>query len=129
LALSTVLYSSMVMVMGPTPPGTGVMALALSFAASNSTSPTSFFSPTRFTDIDHYRPWLYPFPLDHLGAADGGDQHIGPPYLLGKIAGAGMADRHRGMLGQTHQRHRFADDVGAPDYHNLLAGEVDSGLL
>src|SRR6185369_14439371 len=39
----------MVMVMGPTPPGTGVMAEARSLAAPNSTSPTSFFSPTRFT--------------------------------------------------------------------------------
>ena len=43
LALSTVLCSSMVIVIGPTPPGTGVMAEARSDAAANSTSPTSFF--------------------------------------------------------------------------------------
>ncbi len=40
LALSTVLDSSMATVMGPTPPGTGVIHDALSLAAPNSTSPT-----------------------------------------------------------------------------------------
>ena len=36
----TVLLMSMAMVMGPTPPGTGVMAEHLSLTASKSTSPT-----------------------------------------------------------------------------------------
>ena len=55
-----VFFISMVMVIGPTPPGTGVMYLAISLAASKSTSPfkmgTIFlgssllgFSPTRLT--------------------------------------------------------------------------------
>ena len=37
----TVLRMSMAMVMGPTPPGTGVMSEATSLQLSNSTSPTS----------------------------------------------------------------------------------------
>lgn len=37
----TVFTSSMAMVMGPTPPGTGVMYEATSFTSSNFTSPTS----------------------------------------------------------------------------------------
>ncbi len=37
----TVLYRSMVMVMGPTPPGTGVIARHLRATSSNFTSPTS----------------------------------------------------------------------------------------
>ncbi len=41
LAPSTVLRKSMAMVMGPTPPGTGVMYAARSLAPSKSTSPTS----------------------------------------------------------------------------------------
>src|SRR6056297_1764726 len=49
LALSRVLYNNMVIVIGPTPPGTGVMAAALRQAAAKSTSPISFFSSTRFT--------------------------------------------------------------------------------
>jgi len=35
----SVFFISMVMVMGPTPPGTGVIDPAISFAASKSTSP------------------------------------------------------------------------------------------
>lgn len=41
VALSTVLLSSMVMVMGPTPPGTGVMWDAFSLTSWKATSPTS----------------------------------------------------------------------------------------
>src|SRR5579884_809737 len=41
LAASKVLRNSMAIVIGPTPPGTGVIALALCFTVSNSTSPTS----------------------------------------------------------------------------------------
>src|SRR5690606_8276553 len=40
LAASSVLRRSMVMVMGPTPPGTGVIASAISATSSNATSPT-----------------------------------------------------------------------------------------
>ena len=40
LALSVVLRSNMAMVMGPTPPGTGVMAAATSLTSSKATSPT-----------------------------------------------------------------------------------------
>ena len=41
LAAAMVLTRSMAMVMGPTPPGTGEMALATSDTASKSTSPTN----------------------------------------------------------------------------------------
>ena len=41
LALSRVLRSSIAMVIGPTPPGTGVMADATSLTSSKATSPTS----------------------------------------------------------------------------------------
>lgn len=40
-ALFTVFFSSMAIVMGPTPPGTGVMAAAFSLHSSNAQSPTS----------------------------------------------------------------------------------------
>lgn len=41
VALSTVLLKSIVIVIGPTPPGTGVMWLALLLASLKSTSPTN----------------------------------------------------------------------------------------
>src|ERR1051326_2217418 len=40
-AACTVFHNSIARVIGPTPPGTGVIAPAISFALSNSTSPTS----------------------------------------------------------------------------------------
>ena len=40
-ALSSVLAMSIAMVMGPTPPGTGVIAPAIGTASSYATSPTS----------------------------------------------------------------------------------------
>src|SRR5262249_4984575 len=49
LAALSVLYSSMQIVIGPTPPGTGVIQAARSFAVSNSTSPDSFPLLSRFT--------------------------------------------------------------------------------
>src|SRR5215813_11235782 len=49
LAALSVLYSSMQIVVGPTPPGTGVIHAARSFAVSNSTSPDSFPLLSRFT--------------------------------------------------------------------------------
>ena len=38
---NNVLFKTIVMVKGPTPPGTGVIAPAISFTSSNSTSPFS----------------------------------------------------------------------------------------
>ena len=44
---STQLYISMAMVIGPTPPGTGVIALTKSMTSSRSTSPQSLFCSFR----------------------------------------------------------------------------------
>ena len=44
---STQLYISIAMVIGPTPPGTGVMALTRSMTSSRSTSPQSLFCSLR----------------------------------------------------------------------------------
>src|SRR5579863_1295803 len=44
---SRVLLSSVAIVIGPTPPGTGVIQAARAAAAANSTSPTSLLSAVR----------------------------------------------------------------------------------
>src|SRR5262249_27022216 len=69
-AARTVLYSSMVMVMGPTPPGTGVMAEASGRTTSKSTSPVSRPSGSRFMPtsttaapgrtMSAVRKWVWP---------------------------------------------------------------------
>src|SRR4030043_1544242 len=51
LAALTVFNMSMVMVMGPTPPGTGVMALAFWLTDSKSTSPASILLPSAVLPI------------------------------------------------------------------------------
>ena len=48
-AAITVFAISMAIVIGPTPPGTGVMAPATFDAAAKSTSPTSFVFPSPFS--------------------------------------------------------------------------------
>ena len=47
-AAFNVFFISIAMVIGPTPPGTGVMAPATSFAVSHSTSPTQVFGAILF---------------------------------------------------------------------------------
>ena len=51
-AAVNVFFMSMAIVMGPTPPGTGVIAAAFSFTSSKATSPTSFH-PFRFREPPH----------------------------------------------------------------------------
>ncbi len=61
----TVLRNRQAMVIGPTPPGTGVIAPAMPCASANATSPTSFDLPSRRSDpvdadVDHHGARLDP---------------------------------------------------------------------
>ena len=73
-------------VIGPTPPGTGVIAPARSRASSNATSPTSFvfFASASAGDVDAVHPdvdddraRLDPVAADELRLADGDDEDVG----------------------------------------------------
>ena len=87
------------MVIGPTPPGTGVIAagdlerrgevdvaddagLALALVGGRHAVDA---------DIDDGGAGLDPVALDHLRAADGGDDDIGLPHDAGEIASSGNA--------------------------------------
>lgn len=59
LAWSTVFHSSIATVIGPTPPGTGVIHEATSLTPSKSTSPTSRL-PDFFVSSEHRTKILYP---------------------------------------------------------------------
>ena len=81
------------MVIGPTPPGTGVIAPATSLASSKATSPTSRLLPSSAgdavdADVDHGRAGLEPVALDHLRPADRGDDDVGAADDVGQVAGA-----------------------------------------
>ncbi len=108
--------------MGPTPPGTGVMAPATAQASSKATSPTSRPSaPAVDADIDHHRAGGDPLPAHHLGTADRGDQHLGAPAFLGQVAGARMGDGDGAIGAEQQLRHRPADDLRAPQHHRARA--------
>ena len=78
----SVLCSRQAMVIGPTPPGTGVIAPATSTASAKSTSPTSRVLPSPLdavdADVDHRGARLDPVAADHPRPADGGDKDVGP---------------------------------------------------
>ncbi len=119
------------MVIGPTPPGTGVMAPATSTAAAKSTSPTSRVLPLRAgrdavdADVDHGGAGLDPVALDEARPADRGDQDIGLPALARQILGCANG-RHtdRAVFAQQQLRHRLADDVRAADHDGAQARKV-----
>ena len=69
------------MVIGPTPPGTGVIEPATFMQSAKSQSPTSFALPSASmrlmpTSMTH-APGFIQFALDHLGPPDRGDEQIG----------------------------------------------------
>ena len=118
------------MVIGPTPPGTGVIAAATSrgFVVGDVADQPRLavlgcgtrLMPTSITTA----PGLIQSPLTISGPADGGDDDVGAADHVGQVAGARMGDGHRRAFAEQQHRHRLADDVGAADHHRLLAGKV-----
>src|SRR5262249_1968959 len=134
-AACTVLYRSMVIVIGPTPPGTGVIFDATPRTASKSTSPTSLpsasrFIPTSTTPSPALRPGR-----DHVGLQDprlpdGHHDHVGLARQRADVAAAAVADGDGGVgplrLLHQDQRQRLADDVAAADDDDVGAVEGDA---
>ena len=122
------------MVIGPTPPGTGVIAPATSAASSKATSPTSRLLPSSArhavdADVDHRRARLDPVAADHLGPADGGDDDVGAAHDVGQVAGSRMGDGDGALSPEQQLRHRLADDVRAADHDRVEPGKVAELLL
>jgi hypothetical protein len=76
-------------------------------------------------DVDHHRAVLHPIAPDELGAADRGDEDIGPSADPGEVVGARVAHRYRRVGGEQQRRDRLADEVRAPDDDRLGALERD----
>ena len=131
MASVVVLLSSIAIVIGPTPPGTGVIAEATSFTASKSTSPTRPFSvrlmPTSMTDgprLHHRRGY-------RMGSTDRGHEDVGLEGVTLEILRPGVADGHRrirtGFLLDQKRGQRLTDDVRATDDHDIRAVGLDVG--
>ena len=120
------------MVIGPTPPGTGVIAPATVAALSKCTSPTSRVLPSPRSGASirlmptsiTVAPGLIQSPGTISGRPDGGHHDISPPHGGGQIPGARMRDGHGAAVAQKQVRHGFADDIAAPDDHGVKARQA-----
>ena len=129
-AARSVFASSVAIVIGPTPPGTGVIQPATSFAASKSTSPQSLPSGRRLMPTSMtIAPGLIQSPGTNLRLADTRHHDVALPHDARQIARGRVADRHGAARHQQLQRHRPADDVRLADDHRVLADQVLAGLL
>ncbi len=123
---------SMAMVIGPTPPGTGVMApaalrrLGIGDVADESGLAFAFFGrgDAIDADIDDGSARLDPVALDHFGPADGGHQNVGGAGERRQVPGAAVRDGDGAVGGEQKIGHRLADDVGAADDNRVEAGQV-----
>ena len=81
------------MVIGPTPPGTGVIAPATSTrfvegdVADQPALAVGLLDPVD-ADVDDGRAGLDPVAADHLRPADGGDDDVGAADDVGQVAGS-----------------------------------------
>ena len=112
------------MVIGPTPPGTGVIAPATSAALAKSTSPTSLPSTRLMPTSITVAPGFSQSPLIISGRPDRGDEDVGAADDGGQVAGPAVGDGDGAVLAEQQLRHRLADDVRAADHHRFEAGKV-----
>ena len=123
---------SIVTVIGPTPPGTGVMAEAFSLTGSKSTSPTrrkplgeDVIGHAVDADVDDDAAGGHHLGLDGPGHAHGRDEDIGLEREPAEVRRRGVAHGHRGVgalaLLDEHGRQRLADDVAPAADDDVLA--------
>ena len=97
LAAINVLSNRHAIVIGPTPPGTGVIAPATFSTSAKATSPIRRDLPSGKgeavdADVDHGGAGLDPVAAHHLGPADGREHEVGAAADGGKIARLRMRD-------------------------------------
>jgi hypothetical protein len=114
------------MVIGPTPPGTGVIAPATCRAVERPRRPRGASCPILLgmrhavdADVDHRRARLDPIARHHLGPPNGGHEDIGAAADLRQIRVREWAMVTVQLLPQQELRHRLAHDVRPPDHHRL----------
>ncbi len=108
----SVLRSRQAIVIGPTPPGTGVIAPAVSRASAKATSPVSLPSGRRLMPTSMtVAPGLIHSPLTKLGAPHRGDDDVGAAHDGGEIPGARMSDGHRAVGLKQQLRDGAADEL------------------
>ena len=102
---------SMATVIGPTPPGTGVIQAARAAAGANSTSPQSVPSGKRLME-SFVRAAVA---AAEAGLAGGRDQHLGLAHMVLEVGREAVGDGGRRAHQKQFQRHRATDDVRGAD--------------
>ena len=128
VAASSVLRRSIAIVIGPTPPGTGVIAPASSAAGSKSTSPTRPSSVRLMPTSMTVAPGLTQSPWTIRGEPTAAIEDVRRAADGAEVAGARVADGDgRAGVGEK-RRHRAADEDRAADDDRVRAAHLDPGL-
>ena len=126
-AASTVLTSSMVIVIGPTPPGTGEIQPATSFTPSKSTSPASLPSGVRLVPTSMTTaPGLTMSAVTRLRLPTAATSTSAWRVIGAELARLRVRDRDGGVGGEQQHRHRLADHVRAAEHDRVAAGRPGS---
>ncbi len=115
----------MATVIGPTPPGTGVIQAARARAAGNSSRHQVTARQAVHAHVDDDRAGPHPLAGDEPGFAGGHDQDVGAAHVLAQVHGEAVTHRCRGAGEQQFERHRSAHDVGGTHDDRVLALEVE----
>ena len=128
-AAVNVLRNRQAMVIGPTPPGTGVMAPAMPRTAAKSTSPTSRLRPSGPAigvdpGVDDVAPGFDPVGADHHG------RPIAATRMSARRAIAAASSVFEWTVvtvqsaASSNAANRLADDVRAAEHDRLCAGKI-----
>jgi hypothetical protein len=145
-ACSFVFCINMATVIGPTPPGTGVMNPAARFASSNATSPTILFFPfaplpsnTLMPQSMTTAPGLIQSParkrsksdqkmhtltFDHFSTSNGNDQNISQTTHAWQILSFRVTNCDSGVVIQKIIGGWFSNDFTASNDDDVLAADV-----
>ena len=127
---------SIAIVIGPTPPGTGVIR-AGDLARRRKVDVSTEGVAARIVGarlrvdahVDHRGAGLEPRALDHLGGADSGDDNVGATHVPGQVRRARVAHRDRRVHRHEKVRDWHAHYVRAADDDDVLALDVDFAAL
>jgi len=111
VAAATQFSSSIAIVIGPTPPGTGVIDPATLLGRKIDVAGERPVGKTVHANVDHTCAGLDHLARDEPGAADGGDQNVGLARDRAELCRLRVAYRDGRVALQEQERERLADDI------------------
>ncbi len=125
-AACKVLTSSIAIVIGPTPPGTGRDRRSdLRRGLVVDIADQTVFEPVH-ADVDHHRPGFHGVGAKQARNPHRRDENVGTPADGVQVPGPGMTDGDGRVGRQQQARHRDPDQLRASDDHGLRPFELDA---